>query len=94
MFQQIESGFVWREIYLVKTKEFMKDLIFNSRAQSKTGIWFCDPDGRYGYLLHLSEIKIYRYVNKKEYYAKIKEKYDNKCLNIVLKKLVNETFEW
>lgn len=36
----------------------------------------------------------YRYVSKHEYYTKVKEKYDDKCLNIVLKRLVNETFEW
>ena len=94
MFQHIESGFVYREIYLVKTRDFKKDLIFTSRAESKTGIWFDDTDKRYGYLLHLHQIKIYRYISKKEYYAKIKEKYDNKCLNIVLKQLVNENFEW
>jgi len=36
----------------------------------------------------------YRYVSKYEYYMALKEKYDNKCLNIVLKRLVNEHFEW
>lgn len=36
----------------------------------------------------------YRYVSKYEYYMKVKEKYDDKCLNIVLKQLVNEHFEW
>ncbi len=36
----------------------------------------------------------YRYVTKHEYYMKVKEKYDVNCLNIILKRLVNETFEW
>lgn len=36
----------------------------------------------------------YRYVSRHEYYTALKEKYDINCLNIVLKRLVNETFEW
>ena len=36
----------------------------------------------------------YRYVSKYEYYMALKEKYDAKCLNIILKRLINETFEW
>ena len=94
MFQQIESGFVWREIYLIKTRKFMKDLIFSTCAGSNTGIWFDDPDKPYGYLLSLHEIKIYKYISIQDYYAKLKEKYDVKCLNSVLKNLVNEHFEW
>jgi hypothetical protein len=39
-------------------------------------------------------IEIYRFVTSKEYYIKLKEKYDLKCLDIILKRLVNETFEW
>jgi len=35
----------------------------------------------------------YRYVSKEEYYTKLKEKYDSKCLNIVLKRLVDESFQ-
>ena len=36
----------------------------------------------------------YRYVSKEEFYAKVKEKYDAKCLNIILKRLVDESFQW
>jgi hypothetical protein len=38
-------------------------------------------------------IVIYRSVTKEEYYAKLKEKYDHKVLNIILKRLVDETFQ-
>ena len=38
--------------------------------------------------------RYYRYVKKEEYLEKVKEKYDAKCLDIVLKRLVNENFEW
>ena len=95
MLQQIESGFVKRERYYVKIREgFMKDLIFTERGNSATAIWFDDPDGPYGYLLHLTEIKIYRYVSDEEFLKKRKQKYDDTCLDIVLKQLVNETFSW
>ena len=36
----------------------------------------------------------YKYVSNKEYLQKIKDKYDEKILKIVLKKIVNEDFEW
>ena len=36
----------------------------------------------------------YRYVSKYEYYMALKENYNAKCLDIVLKRLVNENFEW
>jgi hypothetical protein len=42
--------------------------------------------------LNLNEF--YRYVSKEEYYIKLKEKYDGTCLNIVLKRLVDESFAW
>jgi superfamily I DNA and/or RNA helicase len=95
MFQQIESGFVAGERYCVKNKGgFKKDLIFIKHGYSGTGLWFDDPDKPYGYLLSLHEIKIYKYISIQDYYAKLKEKYDVKCLNSVLKNLVNEHFEW
>ena len=42
----------------------------------------------------VSIISIYRYVSEEEYWAKVKEKYDTKCLDIVLKRLVDESFVW
>ena len=36
----------------------------------------------------------YRYVSEKEYKEKRKEKYDATCLDIVLKRLVDESFSW
>jgi len=42
----------------------------------------------------LSIISVYRYVSEKEYWEKVKEKYDTKCLDVVLKRLVDESFEW
>ena len=39
-------------------------------------------------------LDFYRYVSKKEFYAKVKEKYDQTCLNIILKRIVNDDFRW
>ena len=36
----------------------------------------------------------YRYVRKEEYNKKLKEKYDATCLDIILKRLVNDDFCW
>lgn len=36
----------------------------------------------------------YRYVSKEKYRAKLKEKYDATCLDIILKRLVNDDFYW
>jgi len=46
------------------------------------------------YILELELSKIYRYVSKEEYRTKLKEKYDATCLDIVLKRLVNDDFRW
>jgi hypothetical protein len=37
--------------------------------------------------------EFYRCVSEEEYYIKLKEKYDDKCLNIILKRLVDESFQ-
>jgi hypothetical protein len=44
--------------------------------------------------LWLDTICVYRIIGEKEYYEKMKEKYDTKCLNVVLKKIIDESFEW
>jgi hypothetical protein len=42
----------------------------------------------------LDQTFIYRCVTQEEYYKKVKEKYDAKVLNIVLKSLIDESFIW
>ena len=64
------------------------DLIFDGYS------FFKYPNSKYSFQLSLKMNRFYRYVSKEEYYAKLKEKYDDKCLNIVMKRLINETFEW
>ena len=44
--------------------------------------------------LYLTFYTFYRYVRKEEYDKKLKEKYDATCLDIILKRLVNDDFCW
>lgn len=95
MFEKIESGLVYRERYYIKNNgDIVSDLLFDSYNQLKTALWFVMPYERYAYLFQLNKIIIYRYVSDEEFLKKRKEKYDEKCLNIILKRLVDETFEW
>jgi hypothetical protein len=36
----------------------------------------------------------YRYVSIEEYKKKVREKYNNTCLDIILKRLIDESFHW
>jgi hypothetical protein len=45
-------------------------------------------------LIELRCWKFYRYVSDEEYKEKLKEKYNDTCLNIVLKRLVDDSFTW
>lgn len=55
--------------------------------------YFKYPNSRHIFQI-IDEYHFYRYVSKYEYYMALKEKYDQTSLNIVLKRLVNEEFEW
>ena len=44
--------------------------------------------------LDVTILDFYRYISKKEFYTKVKEKYDATCLDIILKRLVDESFRW
>jgi hypothetical protein len=45
-------------------------------------------------LIDLHGWAFYRYVSREEYKEKVREKYDSTCLDIVLKRLVDESFTW
>jgi hypothetical protein len=45
-------------------------------------------------LIELHLWTFYRYVSREEYKEKVREKYNATCLDIVLKRLVNESFTW
>lgn len=45
-------------------------------------------------LIRLDRLTFYRYVTPQEYREKLIEKYQDTCVKVVLKKIVNETFNW
>jgi len=56
--------------------------------------FFKYPGSMKSFQVHERFYDFYRYVSKDEYYMKLKEKYNQTCLDIVLKRLVDETFQW
>jgi hypothetical protein len=73
------------------------EVIFIKYNKTPSGQYFATFE--YSYVsgrshISLSVIHVYRYVSEEEYRAKVKEKYDAKCLDVVLKRLVDESFEW
>ena len=91
MFQQIDCDeLIKGEMYCVINDflERKENLVFDGYS------FFKYPDSNYSFQLHLSSNTFYRYISKEEYYKKIKEKYDNTCFTIVLKRLVDESFMW
>jgi|UniRef100_A0A6C0D2V4 hypothetical protein len=58
------------------------------------GSFFRYFDSTCSFQVHQRYYNFYRYVTKHEYYTKVKEKYDQTSLNIVLKRLVDESFQW
>ena len=52
-------------------------------------------NGNFGmFFIELKDWTFYRYVSTEEYNKKRKDKYDETCLDIVLKRVVNESFMW
>jgi hypothetical protein len=58
------------------------------------GHCFKYPNGIQTFQLNEHLYHFYRYVSKYQYYMALKEKYNQTCLTIILKRLVNENFEW
>ena len=97
MFEQINAlDMKEGEMYFIKDRHFIiGEVLFSKYYQNDQPFIVY----RYPYIsgysyLKVKNITIYRYISQEEYWAKVKEKYDTKCLNIVLKRLVDESFEW
>jgi len=78
-------------IYLYSAKNY--DCVFDRYDEDFEGfVWVKMFTFDYELALELSDF--YRYVSREEFYAKVKEKYDQTCLNVVLKRLINDDFRW
>ena len=87
------------EKYYVKRKKGIHSMnikyyhgIFDGYNDFEGFVWF--KTHNVSIELHLSLNTFYRHVSKQEFYKKVKEKYDRKCLNIILKRLIDESFQW
>jgi len=86
-------------MYCLKRKGYIEEVIFVKYNKTPSGQYFasftCAHNSAYGYShMRLNVITVYRYVSDKEYRAKRKEKYNETCLDIILKRLVDESFTW
>lgn len=84
------------EKYYVKDKSSIRvfSCIFRHNIVDNKIFWISIFIIKYSQVTELNCIhyEFYRYVSKEEEYAKLKEKYDKTCLNIVLKRLVDDLF--
>jgi hypothetical protein len=84
------------KMYFIKNHQFIiGEVLFSTYHKSSQPFIVFKYPYRSGYsYVKIKDISVYRYVSEQEYWAKVKEKYDAKCLNIVLKRLVDESFRW
>ena len=99
MFERIDAlDMKEGDMYFIKNREFIiGEVLFAKYHQTNNNQPFIVFGYPYksGYShVRIRDISIYRYISEKEYWTKVKEKYDAKCLNIVLKRLVDESFQW
>jgi hypothetical protein len=101
MFEEIhELDLIEGELYLIINPVFeirieKATMICYTRTRDQTyyGIQYdSDSDGLDTIILESTIF--YRYVSIEEYKQKVREKYNNTCLDIVLKRLVDESFVW
>ena len=89
MFELVNELVEGQTYHVVQTGGFIEgDMIYLG------GSFFRYWDSINSFQVHQRYHNFYRYVTKDEYYMKLKEKYDQTSLDIVLKRLVNENFEW
>ena len=93
MFEEVEiNQLTIGKVYYINRNEWdLGEVIFNSYQYPVVCVTFIDKNIQCK--LEINKNKFYIHVSKEEFYAKVKEKYDHKCLNIILKRLVDETFQ-
>jgi hypothetical protein len=61
------------------------DAVFKEKLKLSNGWSYITADNSYEY---------YKFISKKEYISKLRDKFNEKVLNIVLKQIVNDDFNW
>jgi len=87
------------QIYFAIFESYEFEVIFKSYYIFQHECDYCDNcdailvDDKHSYLMDI-HWQFYRVISEKEYMEKVKDKYNETVLNIVLKRLVNEEFIW
>ena len=94
MLEEVEiSQLIEGQFYFINRNEWdLGEVIFNGYQYPVVWVTFIDKNIHCD--LEINKNKFYRYISKEDYYTKVKEKYDTKCLNIILKRLIDESFQW
>jgi hypothetical protein len=95
MFEKFDGNLIPGEFYYIKSPICRKANIRKAQMvryiDKVSGVF----DTNFGKcLIQINEWTIYRYVSNEEYKEKLKQKYNDTCLNIILKQLVDESFVW
>jgi hypothetical protein len=61
------------------------DSVFKKKLKLSNGWSYTIVDNSFEY---------YKFISKKEYISKLRDKFNEKVLNIVLKRLINDDFKW
>lgn len=94
MFELVDKMKLKNNLYYVKTDTETKGLVFMKYMyHDEIVAVFTYPYIMCYENIEIKRISVYRFVSKEEYYEKVKEKYDAKCLNIILKRLLDESFQ-
>ena len=79
------------EIYFIKMFDYIEEVIF-VKYQMPTFAIFRHSDCPTWFALLLNK-SVYQYISEEKYKAIVKEKYNVKCLDIVLNRLVDKLFQ-
>ena len=94
MLEEVEiNQLIKGQSYFINRNEWdLGEVIFNGYQYPVVWVTFIDKNIHCH--LEINKNKFYKYISKEDYYSKVKEKYDAKCLNIILKRLIDESFQW
>ena len=80
------------EIYFINRFNYIEEVIFVKYQIPKFGVFrHSDCPTCFALLLNKS---VYQYISEEKYKVILKEKYNVKCLDIVLNRLVDKLFQW
>jgi hypothetical protein len=95
-FQKMNFGdLIQNEMYYVKNNNFIVgSFIFIEYKGIHYPSAYCRLPGSQSTCYLSIKYNYFKIITPEEYKMKLKEKYDHTCLNIILKRLIDESFSW